>query len=199
MLLSREYLISSIRTIQPTYDSLSCVIEYILLFINSLDCITDIIIKEAKNSNACTNLFILYLLNELLVKLNATEESRKAHASNIKTVKNTLKEILKIGQKKIDIIKANSTEALKNTAVTLSKKFKEIEELIHSKQESTKAGKAESKEKKKRETTKTAEKVEEKKEEIDETYLDIEYLESLCRKKDVKGVIKYIKELKKTM
>ncbi|KAI5141532.1 hypothetical protein NEPAR04_1033 [Nematocida parisii] len=194
MLLSREHLISSIRSIQPTYDSLSCIIEYIMLFRGELEAILDVIMKESKNSNAHTNLFIMYMLNELSVKLSCAEDSNKDQ--EIKSVKKALKEVLKTGRKRVDSMTAHGTPGLKKAAGVLTTKYNEMEKLLYMKPEEIKAQSAKKEavlEKKEKRT----EEVNNSKEDIDEKYLDIEYLESLCKKKDKKSVIKYIKELKK--
>ncbi|KAI5191072.1 hypothetical protein NEMIN01_1341 [Nematocida minor] len=183
MLLSREYVIAAIRTLQPTYDSLSALVEYIVLFPIELQIITDIVLHESKTSNAYTNLFILYLLNELLNKQTKSADVFSQNPSAKETIKLTLKEVLRVGKQKVEQMKNTSTNAFKKSAEQLSIKYDEIEKLVFKDKDT------------KREEI--AEKPAEKSADPAETYLDIEYLESLCKKKDKKKILKYIKELKK--
>lgn len=118
MLLCREFLISSVRNVQPTYDSLSVLSEYLLLFWSDADRILDIILRESATGNAYNNLFLVYLINELLNKGCADKRVLKVG-----------KAVLKAGKKKVLELSENSTERLKRSAKELNEKYLEMERL----------------------------------------------------------------------
>lgn len=186
MLLSREHIISSVRFLQPTYSSLNALIEYIMLFPDSFSVIIDIILKESHCSNPYTNLFILYLLNELHNKQIKQEESAGGNKQHIEIIRAAMKDILERGKSKIEEIAANSTPGFKKSAKELAQKYHEIEKLVYKKD--TPAEEASPVEESK-ETS--------KEKGSPESRLDIEYLENLCKKKDKGRILEYIKDLKK--
>ncbi|KAI5190880.1 hypothetical protein NECID01_1175 [Nematocida sp. AWRm77] len=159
MLLCREFLISSVRKVQPTYDSLSVLSEYLLLFWKESDTIVNVLLKESERGNAYNNLFLLYLINELLTK-GCTD----------KAVLKAGKSVLKTGKKKVAELMEHSTDNLKASAKELGAKYQEIEHLW------------------------TVPKKEKREAKID---LDLEYLESLCKEKNQKKILEYIKEAEK--
>ncbi|OAG28822.1 hypothetical protein NEDG_00961 [Nematocida displodere] len=119
MLLSKEYLISCIRFIKPTYESLSGLVEYILLFPGDLDVILEIIIEEAERVNVYSTLFIVYLINELMSKLSPPSPS----------VMLAGKKVFGLGKKKLAEIDGKSTEALSASIKELKEKYADIEAL----------------------------------------------------------------------
>lgn len=190
MLLSREHIIASVRALQPTYSSLITLVEYITLFPNEFSMIIDIILKESINSNPYSNLFILYLLNELLNKQIKQNDISKDRKDSIDTVKVAIKDILRRGKHSIEEMALSSTTGFKKSAKELSAKYDEIEKLVYKeeKKEEIQCTQVE-------ETTKDTK--DSREIDSEETYLDIEYLENLCKKKDKKKILKYIKELRK--
>ncbi|KAH9385211.1 uncharacterized protein NEMAJ01_0107 [Nematocida major] len=179
MLISREHIISGVRTLQPTYDSINTMVEYIMLFPEELPSVIEIILSESATSNAHSNLFILYLLNELLAKHTCASEDAEAQEKNMRIITDALKNVLHTGMQKADFLSKNSTEGLKKSAGFLKSKYHEIEKIINKKRDSNSAD---------------ANEAGEISSEM-EAYLDIDYLESMCKRKDKKGILKYIKDL----
>lgn len=164
MLLCREYIVSSIKELKPTHESLGVLSEYILLFFGEKEAILPLIRREAEEGNAYGNLLLLYLLNEILVKKGAEKDLLSLGKS-----------ILEMGRKKAGIQGSTSTKALKASAKELLSRFSEIERLWEKLSEEKKAslGKQPASD-------------------IDEDLLDLDYLEDLCKRKDKKQILKYL-------
>ncbi|KAI5171624.1 hypothetical protein NEFER03_0946 [Nematocida sp. LUAm3] len=166
MLLCREYIVSSIKELKPTYESLGVLSEYIVMFFGEKEAILPLIRKEGEEGNAYGNLLLLYLLNEILVKKGSEKD-----------IISLGKSILEMGRQKALIQKNTSTQALKASAKELLNRFAEIERLWEKFSEDKKDSSVPSK-------TSSAD--------IDEDLLDLDYLEDLCKKKDKKNIIKYL-------
>jgi len=117
MLLCREFLVSAIRTIRPTYEDLAVVSEYIVLFKEKMREIVEIVETESKKSNGYGNLFYLYLINEMLSK-GCDEEM----------LVELRKSVMKKGREELEKMK-KSTEGFRKSAEELVKKYDEMEEL----------------------------------------------------------------------
>ncbi|KAI5180158.1 hypothetical protein NEOKW01_0487 [Nematocida sp. AWRm80] len=201
MLLSREFLISSLRKLQPTYDSLNVLSEYILLFDDDTDSIIEVLHTEAQNSNAYSVLFMVYLLNELI----------KKNPKGIKYKEIGL-EVLKIGKKKVAELEKTGNSTFSKSAPALKRKYLDIQALWAAMEKEAQEKQEPSLEPNAVNTTninniingvheaKTNDilnAVSESKTSTDNSNLDITYLQSLCQQKNEKELISYIKKISK--
>lgn len=166
MLLCREYFIFAVRTLQPTYDSLGVLAEYIILFQNDLPSILEILQREVEEGNSYSNLCILYLLNEV--------QNRGCCSLPLQELG---LRIFKEGKKKLEEQIQNSTPAFQLSAKDLLQRFLDVENIWKHPPETG------------------ADRPNEPSRPAEEVDVDMEYLEDLCSKKDKKKIVKYFQKV----
>lgn len=174
MLLSKEFLIQSIQRLVPTTEALSVLSAYIICFQQHLPAILEIIAREHEQSNIYHRLYIIYLLNELLIRIEEGEHKQRLAKEGVRIYKSSISAVLQ---------SIEETKDLQKSKVALLKRYLQIKK-VWAQRKFASAQELEVDEAKVKELV--AE---------DDDKMDYEYVIHLAKKKDKSALVKYVNEL----